>query len=203
MSGGIHRPYKWAIAGGIFIALLYLSTLVHADGLDSGTEPYERCALCHGLFGNTPRQRFPRLAAQNTAYLEQQIIAFMDRHRSNDGGQMASVVTEIERSDIPSIVGWFSSQSAPTPYPLADSKGQALLASHGCSGCHIEPLPLGSRVPLLSSQHPDYLAKQLRDFRDGLRDPGDGRKGKLALAEMSDDDIQSIANHLASVERAK
>ena len=84
-----------------------------AGTIDSGENAYERCALCHGLYGVTPRSKFPILAGQNPAYLESQIRAFLTGARTNDGGQMQGVVTEITDEQIVEVVAWFASQDLP------------------------------------------------------------------------------------------
>lgn len=169
--------------------------------MDSGVAPYERCALCHGLFGNTTRTKFPKLAGQNSAYLEKQIHDFISGSRSNDGGQMATVVTEIETEDIPEIVAWFTSQPAPEPYDKVDDRGAGIFADAGCNTCHIEQAGEKILVPLLSAQHPAYLAKQMKEYREGIRfDSTDGQMHKQSL-NLPDQDIESISHYLASMKR--
>jgi cytochrome c553 len=172
-----------------------------AGSVDSGIAPYERCALCHGLFGNTSRTKFPKLAGQNEQYLEKQIADFLSGARSNDGGQMATVVTEIDTGDIAEIVSWFASQTVPEPYDTADGYGAELFASAGCSDCHVEQTGEDVAVPLLSAQHPEYLAKQMKDYRDGVRSESTDEQIHQALVTETDQNIESIARHLASVSR--
>lgn len=196
MRHGRHSLTGMALAAG----MLAVSATSQADGLDSGGEPYERCALCHGLFGNTPRQRFPRLAGQHPEYLEHQIRNFMAGSRVNDGGQMQSVVTEIQEEDIEGIVAWFSSQVAPDPYEQQDAVGEGLFKAAGCGSCHDAASAVPS-VPILYAQHPQYLAKQLGDFRDARRDAGVSAAAKAALSHWSDDALMSVSVYLASVSR--
>lgn len=183
------------------LLLLVCSATASAASIDSGEAAYERCALCHGLYGNTIRTKFPKLANQNPVYLEQQIRDFLDGRRANDGGQMATVVTEIKESDIPDIIAWFASQDAPTPTGDPEPKGEELFVGSGCLECHAEAPLMNNGVPFLSAQHAAYLAKQMRDFRDGARST-EMLKGKLdQLQRWSDLDIDAVAQHLASSAR--
>lgn len=158
--------------------------------------PYERCALCHGLFGVSHTAKFPHLGGQKPDYLRAQIEAFLSGARSNDGGQMSAIVTELKPEEIPVAVAWFASQDPPAPAAApASSEGAAIYAQAGCGDCHDAALEL-SAVPHLSAQHAGYLAKQMQDFRDGRRDGPDAHGIALGDAE-----IAALAGYLAAQPR--
>ncbi len=183
----------------VLLLTLVLSTASgYAADIDSGEQAYERCALCHGLFGNTPRTKFPKLAGQNPDYLEKEIRDFINGKRTNDGGQMAGVVTEIDESDIPVVVEWFSTQDNPEPSGTDDDKGAMLFVKSGCSTCHTEKNSDTDAIPKLYAQHRIYLAKQMRELRDGVRTgESDGLMQKQLLM-LSNEDIEAVATHLAA-----
>ena len=56
---------------------------------------------------------------------------------------------------------------------------------HGATGSSSSPL-----YPKLAGQHPEYLLKQLRNFRNGERDSSDMRK---VVRELDDTDMQALA----------
>ena len=181
------------------MAFVLIPLSVAAGMLEDGAEPYETCALCHGLFGNTARDKFPKLAGQPTEYLEAQIRHFMTGTRTNDGGQMAAIVTELEIEDIAVVAQWFSDQDDPTPAAQSDVAGEKLFNSVGCGDCHSDSL--SDELPRLHAQHASYLAKQMRDFRDGGRaGDSDGQMQKQLLI-LSDAQIISVANYLAAQPR--
>lgn len=130
---------------------------------------HETCALCHGLFGTSHSAKFPHLAGQDPLYLERQLQAFVAGSRSNDGGQMAAIVTELQPGDIERVVTWFTEQEPPAPAAVGDSRAGAVLYSNmGCGACHdAASRPPG--VPHLTAQHAGYLGKQIRDFLSGKR----------------------------------
>ena len=183
--------------------LLFACALLPQPGaagmLEEGTEPYEKCALCHGLFGNSARDKFPKLAGQPQAYLEAQIRQFLAGSRSNDGGQMAAIVTELKEEDIAVVAQWFSSQANPEPTTQNDQAGEQIFLSVGCVECHNDSQ--SNALPVLHAQHAAYLAKQMRDFRDGKRAHDlDASMQKQFLA-LSDSQILSVANYLAAQPR--
>ncbi|MGB0660227.1 MAG: c-type cytochrome [Mangrovicoccus sp.] len=167
-------------------------------------EPQERCALCHGYFGNDPRGKFPKLAGQKPSYIAAQIQAFLDGHRRNDGGQMVKTVTEITADDIPVVVDWFSSQDPPTPTPVdtedLGQTGQQAWTISRCGECHGITDAGVKDAPHLTAQHPAYLAKQMQDFRTGQRSMKDPDKID-AIKGLTDAEVTAIAAYLGALPR--
>ncbi|MEV8466921.1 hypothetical protein AB0T83_09040 [Fluviibacterium sp. DFM31] len=179
------------------LALMLMAAPVTADGVLDYENAYEACALCHGLFGDSRRAKFPKLAGQDPVYLEAQILAFLSGQRRNDGGQMVAVVTELDAADIPVVVDWFATQDPPTPAPPPQGEEGALLYILGeCGSCHDSR----TGVPLLTAQHPAYLAKQMRDFRAGLR-PVSTRAKTAAMMALSEAEIDTLAAWLGAQPR--
>ena len=160
--------------------------------------PYERCALCHGLFGQSHNAKFPHLAGQKPRYIEAQLEAFLSGDRTNDGGQMSAIVTELKPEEFSVVVEWFSTQEPPVPaQPPQNSVGEELVGDLGCFECHVDEAEM---VPYLSAQHAGYLAKQMTDFTTGVRNSGNIHKDLLTPVAS---EIQAIAAFLASKERTK
>ncbi len=83
--------------------------------------------------------------------------------------------------------------AAPTKPDLA--KGQATAAGV-CVGCHTNDGSRGSPAnPILQGQHPEYLAKQLAEFKSGKRD---NAIMKGMAATLSDADMRNVAAFYAS-----
>jgi len=57
-------------------------------------------------------------------------------------------------------------------------------------------------MPYLSAQHAAYLAKQMREFRDGARPDRPKERMRETLRPLSDTQIAAIAAYLASRERS-
>lgn len=186
------------------LLLCTLATPVAAD-FDADDYPrHETCALCHGLFGVSHLSKFPHLGGQKPAYLTAQIQAFVDGHRTNDGGQMMAIVTELQPGDIPAVVEWFSQQDPPPPSaPPASDTGQQRVTEAGCLTCHGDAVENSDHIPHLSAQHAGYLSKQMNDFRTGARSHSDAAELHRQLLGQIEQDIEEMAAYLASLERTK
>jgi cytochrome c553 len=183
-------------------ALLASTSFALADYDPSQYPAYETCALCHGLFGVSHTGKFPNLGGQKQAYIEAQVRAFIDGHRTNDGGQMVTIVTELHPEDIPFVADWFASQDHPAPYPSdATAAGEAQFADLGCVACHDNAAEGDPLVPYLSSQKPAYLVKQMTDFRDGHRDVAALPGMHADLLAISDSEIEALSTYLAAKAR--
>jgi cytochrome c553 len=80
--------------------------------------------------------------------------------------------------------------------PKADAnKGQAI-ATQVCGACHAFDGARGvSANPILQGQHPEYLVKQLRDFKSGARN---NAVMKGFASTLSDQDMRDVAAFYAS-----
>lgn len=75
------------------------------------------------------------------------------------------------------------------------AKGQAI-ATQVCAACHTADGSRGSPAnPILQGQHPDYLAKQLLEFKEGKRN---NAIMKGFAATLSDADMKNVAAFYAS-----
>ena len=84
----------------------------------------------------------------------------------------------------------------PKAPPKADLvKGQAI-ATQVCAACHTADGSRGSPAnPILAGQHPEYLVKQLQEFKSGKR-----KNASMAgfAGTLSDDDMRNVAASYAS-----
>jgi cytochrome c553 len=85
-----------------------------------------------------------------------------------------------------------------TPAPAAKgdvAKGQAI-ATQVCGACHAFDGSRGSPAnPILAGQHPEYLVKQLQDYKSGARN---NAIMKGFASTLSDDDMKNVAAFYAS-----
>ena len=85
------------------------------------------------------------------------------------------------------------------------AKGKALVETGGsgktiaCAICHGDSLKGLGNVPRLAGLHPIYIARQLYLFKDGTRNGGDAQLMKKPVAQLTDDDVLSVAAYLASL----
>lgn len=190
------------VARALALLAILIASPATADYDPSQYPAYETCALCHGLFGVSHTGKFPNLGGQKQAYIEAQVRAFRDGHRTNDGGQMVTIVTELHPEDIPFVAEWFAGQDPPEPYPADDTtNGANAFTGLGCTSCHDNRLEGDPTVPYLTAQKPGYLVKQMSDFRDGHRDARSAPGMHRELLALSDERIEAIAAYLAAEPR--
>jgi cytochrome c553 len=202
--------------GLMALAALALAGTASADGIgDESAPPQERCGLCHGIDGVSRMAKFPRLAGQKAAYIEKQLRDFREGRRTNDGGQMEAIVTEIAEEQFSEVAAYFAALPPPPPVQAESGdaaagrrlfhKGDAARGIAPCASCHLpgsaQPPAAAALAPHLSAQHPSYLVKQLTDFRQGARD-NDGAAGMAATAKvLSDEDVAALAAYLSATPR--
>jgi cbb3-type cytochrome c oxidase subunit III len=73
------------------------------------------------------------------------------------------------------------------------AKGQAI-ATQVCAACHTVDGSRGSPAnPILQGQHPDYITKQLADFKSGKRQGGQAAVMRGFASALSEDDMRNVA----------
>jgi cytochrome c553 len=89
--------------------------------------------------------------------------------------------------------------------PGSVAKGEALATTGGngktiaCSICHGAGLKGLGEVPRLAGSHPTYVARQLYNFKLGLSNGMAAALMKPTVANLTDDDILSLAAYIASL----
>ena len=79
--------------------------------------------------------------------------------------------------------------------PAADAKRVQEIVAGRCSLCHgMEGESASPVFPRLAAQHPEYMAKQLKDFREGRRK---GTMNEMA-ADLKDEEINGLANYFGA-----
>jgi len=183
-----------------------------ADMIDTeGMQPWEACALCHGLDGVSRMAKFPRLAGQPERYLIKQLEDFRTMRRHNDDRVMTDNAALLTPSEVAVVAKHFSSQTAPAsvdPDNDDDAASGANIFHQGdtsrgipaCASCHVHG-DKSEHYPHITAQHPDYIAKQLRDFKAARRINDPGKIMQTIAAKLSDQEISEIAAYAASKPR--
>ncbi|MEO6835456.1 MAG: c-type cytochrome [Candidatus Tumulicola sp.] len=166
------------------------------------------CAACHGIDGNGREGRYPSLAGQGEAYLEGQLHAFAAQGGQRVSGVMGAIAVNLTPDQMKRVADYFSRQrlrpAALVETPLArrgetiffggvPSKGVASCAT--CHGVHGEGMP--DLFPRLAGQHRQYLAEQLRRFRDGSRTSDPEAMMRKVAGPLSDREIDAVSQYLA------
>ena len=185
-----HSVYKIGIT--TLLSLFVMSA--YAADVNSGKSKSAVCLGCHGSEGVSNSPMWPNLAGQSRTYIEIQLKKFKSGQRSNSS--MNAIAKDLSDADIQNLAAYFAS------LPSKSAGGDASLVASGkekaamCMGCHGKDFKGNGQFPKLAGQHPNYLSKQLHDFKSGDR-KGGPMNG--IVQSLSDDDIKAIAEYLGSL----
>lgn len=161
------------------------------------------CSRCHDASGKAPVSRLvPSLAGQSRAYLARAIEEYAEGARQS--GIMQPVAAGLDSDQVRALAAHFSAMPrAPAgktpPDPDAFARGREI-ASKGlrdqgippCLACHSGRA--SETFPLLFGQSAEYLAGQLRLWRQGQRSgTGHGAIMSVIARRLSDADIRDAA----------
>ena len=197
------------------------SAAIYPQGDAAAGEPLvASCAGCHGMDGNSAMGAFPKLAGLGEKYLTKQLMDVRDGKRVIV--EMTGLLDGMSDQQLADMAAFYDGQqrqlSGAKQIELIGSSmtgdeaialGQSLyrggnlqVGIPSCAGCHA-PSGAGNDpagYPALGGQHADYIAKQLRMFRDGLRHNDGEAKVMRGVAErMSNREIDALANYIAGL----
>ena len=168
------------------------------------------CSVCHGVNGISKWPFIPNLAAQDETYLETQLKAFRMRARADRYAQaeMWGMAQPLTDSEIKAIAEYFSKLKAPpgrnSELSLAAAYFGENIFKHGfprrkvpaCNTCHKLNGEGDTDIPRLAGQHADYIARELREFRNGFRS---NDIMHFIAQNMTNNEIQAISLYLSSL----
>lgn len=168
------------------------------------------CSICHGVDGNSINPAFPRLAGQQESYLIAQLSQFRSHHRSDPAGTeyMWGISRHLTDAQIRQLAAYFSQQkpgAAQPEHAHLESDGKSIFL-HGraeqnlpaCATCHGEHGQGSVQFPRIAGQHADYVAKQLRVFKETETRP-EGVVMKVITHDLTPDEIRAVAAYVATI----
>ena len=165
------------------------------------------CSSCHGPGGHSASPTFPRLAAQQEAYLIAQIGNFKSGTRGEQEAHdyMLGMATLIDDATAASLAKYYAHQP-PAQGRVGDpdriEKGKKLfeqgvegkvVACASCHGAHAEGAGI---FPRLAGQHAEYVQHQLTVIQANLR------KSPVMhgiITNLTPDDMLNVAVYLESI----
>ena len=177
------------------LAFLSLSSTAHAADISAGKDKAVVCLQCHGANGNSKNPQYPSLAGQRAMYLEAQLKNFQSGQRTNPVMQgKAAILTKSDISNISAYFAELTAEGAGTSDLSLTKKGQEKFAM--CTGCHGSSAQGRGGFPKLAGQQPEYIEKQLLDFKNRSRKGG---PMNAMASSLSEQDIKEIAAYLGSL----
>jgi cytochrome c553 len=171
------------------------------------------CAACHGADGNSVAATNPKIAGQFAEYLHKQLADYKPqagKKPARDNPIMTPMVANLSEDDIKSLAAYYAGQKL-TPAAASDKDLAALgqkiwrggIPSSNvpaCAGCH-GPAGAGipAQYPRLSGQFAEYIAAQLKAFKEGGRanDPNGMMRG--VTARLTEREIQAVSQYAAGL----
>ena len=171
------------------------------------------CAACHAADGNSIGPANPKIAGQHPEYLGKQLADFKaqgGKKPARENPVMTSMVANLSDADLKNLAAYYAGQKL-KPAVAADKDlaaagqklwrgGNSQTGVPACSGCH-GPTGTGipAQYPRVAGQYSEYLAAQLRSFKDGARanDPNGMMRG--VAARMSEREIRAVAEYAAGL----
>lgn len=188
------NSHHQSIIVSFFLAVFFTLPVSAAD-MAAGEQKAELCASCHGPKGNSSNGQTPNLAGQQSTYLANQLKAYKTGNRLTL--TMLAVAANLTNEDINNLAAYFSTQK-----PIKTSSADQELAKTGeakanmCLGCHGAKAQGNGQFPRLAGQPTEYLAQQLKAFKEGSRKSG---TMQAITASMSEADFKALAAYFGSL----
>jgi cytochrome c553 len=171
------------------------------------------CAACHAADGNSIAPANPKIAAQIPEYLHKQLADFKPqggKKPARESPIMMPMVANLSEADMKGLAAFYAGQKL-KPAAAADKNlaalgqklwrgGNAATGVPACAGCH-GPAGAGmpAQYPRLAGQYAEYIASQLKAFKEGGRanDPNGMMRG--VTARMTEREIRAVAEYAAGL----
>jgi cytochrome c553 len=161
----------------------------------------EPCFACHGPEGSSTNPLWPILAGQSWRYIYIQLKDFKEGRRADP--LMTPMAAALSREDMIALGNYFAAQK---PRSI-DFKVDAAKAEAGkkisdvvlCPMCHQGEFKGQNEIPRVAGQWPQYVTKQLQDFRARKR-TNDGGNMTSVSSTLTDADIENLAHYIANLD---
>ncbi len=182
--------------------------LIALSGGDAG--PASACHTCHGLDGEGNGALVPRIAGLDAGYIVRQLGFYADGQRTHP--QMSWLAGRLDPQEHLAVAMHYAAMSTRarpsaknrartcSPHLIAElyHEGAAGRGLSSCASCHgSDGYGIGAGNPPLAGQPAPYLAKQLRDWREGNRYGDAGGAMHRVASRLREDEINPLADYIA------
>ena len=171
-----------------------------AAQMAAAREKAQLCAACHGPDGNSQNPDYPILAGQTWRYIYIELKDFNEGRRSDP--QMSPMAANLSRDDM-MLLGQFFAAQKPTPIkfeadPAKVDAGRKVSDAVLCPMCHLGGFVGQNDIPRVAGQWPQYVKKQLADFKARRRTNDAGNMTSVS-ATLSDADIENLSHYIGNL----
>ncbi|MEO5861497.1 MAG: c-type cytochrome [Burkholderiales bacterium] len=182
------------------LSLLAFSPAGLTDDAAPKVDTPEACGACHGVDGNSPASTFPNLSGQNARYLYLQLKDFKEGRRNDP--VMSPIAKQLEKKEMQALAKYFSEQKPKSVSFKSDNAkaaaGKKISAEALCPMCHLGEFAGQNEIPRVAGQHPEYVVKQLKDFRARNRTNDAGNMTAYS-SNLTDQDIENLAHYIGTL----
>jgi len=163
-------------------------------------EKAQVCVACHGPDGNSQNPDYPILAGQSWRYIYIELKDFKEGRRSDP--QMSPIAATLSQEDMIALGNFFAAQKpAPIKFQVDSTKVEAGRKTSDavlCPMCHLGGFVGQNEIPRVAGQYPQYVKKQLQDFKARRRTNDAGNMTSVA-GTLSDADIENLSQYIANL----
>jgi cytochrome c553 len=163
-------------------------------------EKAQVCVACHGPDGNSQNPDYPILAGQSWRYIYIELRDFKEGRRSDP--QMSPIAATLSQEDMIALGNFFAAQKpAPIKFQADSAKveaGRKTSDATLCPMCHLGGFVGQNEIPRVAGQYPQYVKKQLQDFKARRRTNDAGNMTSVA-GTLSDIDIENLSHYIANL----
>ncbi len=160
----------------------------------------QACEACHGPNGNSQNPAYPILAGQSWRYIYIELKDYKAGRRSDP--VMSPIAQTLSPDDMIALGNFFAAQK-PLPInfqadPAKVDAGRKTSDAALCPMCHLGGFVGQNDIPRVAGQYPQYIQKQLADFK-ARRRTNDAGNMTSVTAGLSDQDIENLAQYIANL----
>jgi cytochrome c553 len=165
------------------------------------------CGSCHNPDGNSVIPDNPKISNLDPGYLARQLGDFKAGRRQHP--VMSAVISGVDESEFKGLAAYFSKQKR-----IPGTASDAALAARGkeifeegitgsavpaCMGCHGENGNGSDAFPYIGGQHPDYVIRQLTNFKSTERNNDPKGVMRAVAKRISEADMRAVAEYVQTL----
>jgi cytochrome c553 len=163
------------------------------------------CASCHGDAGVSATPELPSLAGQSAASIYKQLHDYRSGARAHP--LMTPVARQLIVPDLANVAVFYGRNARPYAglgsRNLSADRRIVQLATEGdasrripaCNSCHVNGSGGPIETPVLTGQHHQYLANQLRAYKAGQRRNDVYQRMRNIARGLSDEEMEALATY--------